>query len=129
MHGATAGAPRENVNAVTHGAFADLAAHQIGDSLFGAISSDPSLEAEMRIARYKLLRLLEPSLIQNIVAGYNVEQIEADELTKITGMTHLLSEIRKLAKEMQSTDSADAVRDFLSGVDTVRKMQAEDLSE
>lgn len=132
IHGGASTGPVDqsgNANAVTHGAFADLAAEQIQDSAFGAISAEPDLDVEMRVARYKLYRLLDSSVIQNIVAGYEVERIEADEFTKITGITALISEIRKLSKEMQSTDSGDAVRDFLSGVETVRQMQTEDMSE
>lgn len=123
IHGGKSTGPNEpNVatNAVTHGAFADLAAEQIQDSAFGAISSEPDLDVEMRIARYKLYRLLDSSVIQNIVAGFNVEQIEADEFTKITGITALISEIRKLSKEMQAGGQDDPlaklVRDWEQGM-------------
>lgn len=132
IHGGKSTGPSDqagNDNAVAHGAYSTVMAQQINDSVFGAISPDPGLETEMRIARYKLWRLLEPEILQNISGGAGVETVKADEFAKATGAALLISEIRKLSKDMQSTDSSDAVRDFLSGVETVRQMQTEDMSE
>lgn len=132
IHGGKSTGPIDqsgNENAVSHGAYSTVMAEQINDSVFGAISSDPGLETEMRIARYKLWRLLEPEILQNISGGEGVETVKADEFAKATGAALLISEIRKLSKDMQSTGSEQALKDFLAGVDTVRAQQAEDLSE
>ena len=130
MHGVNRGTP-SNSHAVTHGAYETLMRERLPEgerAAFDAVSTEATLVAELRILRYKMLRLLG-DVDQNVVAGFNVQSIKADEPTKISGIVSLADSIRKMVKDMQGGDLSREMEGFLAGVQTVKEMQEADLSE
>ncbi len=128
VHGANpsnrGGGPRpNNRNAVKHGAYETLMRERLPEgqrAAFDAVPTSTGLDAELRILRFKMLRLLG-DVEQNVVAGFSVERILADEPTKITGLVQLAGEIRKLVKEMKEHGGEDdplaaLVRDWEAGM-------------
>ena len=121
--GASNGAPEGNQNAVKHGAYSAIIRERLSpdeQEVFDRIPTSSDLEGELRINRFKLLRLLE-GLDQNLVAGFTIRKIEADELTKIEGIVKLTDSIRKLTKDMQGTDADDPLVEFLERMDEARE--------
>lgn len=109
LHGANAGAPKGNTNARTHGAYETLIRAKLTPAeqdAFDAIAPDPTLADELRILRFKLLRLLEPverEVPVGTMAGVEVVTIELDEVTKAQAIARLVGEIRKTVKELDSS--------------------------
>ncbi len=137
MHGANAknpgGGPRpQNRNAVTHGAFETLMRERLGGSeraAFDSVPVDPILLGELRILRYKLLRLIG-EVDQNVHGKDVTWTVKADDFEKARGIALVVGEIRKLVKEMQGNDLSREMEGFLAGVQTIKDMQgAKDLSE
>ena len=132
MHGAFAGAPDGNDNALKHGAYETLMRGRLAEEdreAFDAVSVEPTLAAELRIIRYKILRLLG-GVSQNVHGKSGTWTVRADDFEKARGLALLVSEARKLVKEMQGGDLGREIEGFLSGVQTIKEMQgAEDLSE
>ncbi|MBA3389861.1 MAG: hypothetical protein H0U02_10965 [Rubrobacter sp.] len=119
MHGANrknpGGAPAANRNARTHGAFETLSRSRLSEEdreTFDAVPAVADLTDELRVLRYMLLRLLG-GVEQNIVAGFSVEQIKADEPTEISGIVHLAGEIRKVVKEMKEVGGPDPLTELV----------------
>lgn len=127
MHGANdakpGGAPEKNSNAFKHGAFETLMRERLPEdqrAAFDAVPVDTGLQGELRVLRFKLLRLLG-DVGQNVVAGFNVQRIKADEPTKAAAITHLVGEIRKVVKDMKDLGGSDdplerLVRDWEEGM-------------
>ena len=131
MHGARGGGPRPgNANAVKHGAYETLMREQLPEdqrAAFDAVSVETGLAAELRILRFKLLRLVG-DVTQNVVAGFDVKRIKADEPTKAAAISHLVGEIRKVVKEMRDEGGADdplaaLVRDWEAGMVSEGKLE------
>ena len=121
--GASDGAPEGNQNAVKHGAYSAIIRERLSpdeQEVFDRIPTTSDLEGELRINRFKLLRLLE-DVEQNFQMGFTVRKIEADELTKIKGIVKLTDSIRKLTKDMQGTDVDDPLVEFLELMDEARE--------
>ena len=123
MHGAGGGAPIGSANAFKHGAYETLMREQLPEEqreVFDAVPVETGLEAELRILRFKLLRLIG-DVGQNVVAGFNVKRIKADEPTKAAAIARLIGEIRQVVKEMRGESGADdplaaLVRDWEAGM-------------
>ena len=128
MHGVNkgnpGGGPRPgNRSAVTHGAYETLMRERLPEgerAAFDAVPTGTGLDAELRVLRFKMLRLLG-DVEQNVVAGFNVERISADEPTKISGIVQLADAIRKTVKEMKDQGGEDdplaaLVRDWEEGM-------------
>ena len=115
MHGVNrgnpGGGPRPgNKSAVTHGAFETLMREALPEdqrAAFDAVPVTTGLDAELRVLRFKLLRLLPDDVRQNMAVGFNVERIKADEPTKAAAISHLVGEIRKVVKEMKDQGGED----------------------
>lgn len=126
VHGGASTGPKDqggNENAVKHGVYSSVIRGHLpaGErELFDRIPTTSDLEGELRINRFKLLRLLE-DVEQNFPAGFAVRRIQADELTKIEGIVKLTDSIRKLTKDMQGTDVDDPLVEFLERMDEARE--------
>lgn len=137
LHGGASTGPkdlRNNRNAVRHGAYETLIREHLPEverEAYDRVSVRTDLEAELRVNRFKMLRLMG-EVEQNLVAGPNVKRIKADDLTKIDAIVKLSDNIRKIVKDMQGDDpeTSKMVDSFMAGVHTVREMAAErDMSE
>lgn len=138
LHGGASTGPKDlsnNKNAVKHGVYETLIREHLPEDereAFDRVSVDSDLEAELRVNRFKMLRLMG-EVEQNLVAGFDVKRIKADDLAKIDAIVKLSDNIRKLVKDMQGdvdTETSKMVDSFMSGVQTVREMAAErDMSE
>lgn len=137
LHAGASTGPKDqtgNRNAVTHGIYETLMRERLPEEeriAFDQVPVETALEAELRVLRYKLLRLLD-NVDQNLVVGFNIETIKADEFTKVNGIVQLADAIRKVVKEMKSGDDQGvgvALESFMAGVHTRENMQTEDLSE
>lgn len=129
MHGANGknpgGAPSENANAQTHGVYSQVIRGRLSpeeQQLFDQVPTTSDLEGELRINRFKLLRLLE-DVEQNFPVGFTVRKIEADELTKIEGIVKLTDSIRKLTKDMHGSDADDPLVEFLDRMTEAREQR------
>ena len=130
MHGANRGTPG-NSHAVKHGAYETLMREQLPEdqrTAFDAVPIETGLAAELRILRFKLLRLVG-DVTQNMVAGFDIHRIKADEPTKAAAIAHLVGEIRKVVKEMREEGSADdplaaLVKDWEEGMRSEGKLDA-----
>lgn len=134
MHGSRGGAPKGSRNAMTHGVYETLIREQLPEAereAYDRVSVRTDLEAELRVNRFKMLRLMG-EVEQNLVAGHHVQRIKADDLAKIDAIVKLSDNIRKIVKDMQGDDleTTKAIDSFMAGVHTVREMAWErDLSE
>lgn len=119
--GASPGPPKGNRNAVKHGLYEQVIRERLTpeeQALFDAVTTDVDLTQELRILRFKLLRLLEPVVRKVAVAtpeGSEVVALEVDEVTKAYAIEKLVDGIRKLVKDMQG-GGADAAIDQLVAV-------------
>lgn len=126
MHGAnkenTGGAPEGNGNAVTHGAYETLMRERLPEeerAAFDAVTVDPSLQAALRIVRYKILRLIG-AIDVNVHGKDSTWQVKADDIEKGRALAYLVDAERKLVKEMQGGGEDDPlaamVRDWEEGM-------------
>ena len=115
VHGANAanpgGAPIRNTHAVKHGAYETLMRERMGEedaAIFDRVSVDPVLSGALRIIRYKILRLIG-DVDQNVHGKEKTWTVKADELEKNRAIAYLVSEERKLVKEMQGGTEDDPI--------------------
>src|SRR5690606_4860756 len=124
FHGANpgnpGGGPRPgNRNALKHGLRENVVYERLTpeeQALFDAVTAEPSLEMELRVLRFKFLRLLEPVLRQAAVAtenGADTVFLEVDEVTKAYALEKLADGIRKIVKEMQGGSVDDPLVAFV----------------
>jgi transposase-like protein len=108
LHGGCSTGPKDatgNKNARTHGVYETIIRDRLTESekaVFDAISDDSNMSQEIRILRFKLLRLLEP--IEKQVAmgtelGPEIVTLEVDEVTKAYAIEKLVDGIRKIVKD------------------------------
>jgi len=128
MHGGKAGAPKENKNARKHGFYESLVRDRLSEeqkNVYDQIPSDESLKEELRILRYKLLRLLDPLEKQVVIGsemGAQIETIEIDEVTKAYAIEKITDGIRKIIKDMKDTDAEDdSLLELVSVIEKSRK--------
>lgn len=106
-HGGEAGAPEGNKNARKAGVYEDLVKDRLSEDekeVYDNVNADTSLREELKILRFKLLRLLDPIEIEKVVTTKeSVEKvaIECDEITKIDAIGKLADKIRKIVKQMK----------------------------
>lgn len=117
MHGAFSTGPRDqegNKNAVKHGLYETLVREHLPEEereAFDRVDTTPDLAAELRINRYKMLRLMG-EVDQNVIVGgrdARVAVIKADNLAKIEAIVKLSDNIRKLIKDMQGAGEDEAL--------------------
>ena len=110
-HGAHAGAPKGNRNAVTHGVYEKVVRERLSEeeqAVFDAVTAEPDLAHELRVLRFKLLRLLEPLERQAVVGtpdGAQVVTMAVDEITKAYAIEKLADGIRKVIKEIDGGET------------------------
>ena len=121
-HGAGAGAPKGNRNAVTHGVYETITRERLTEQeqvVFDAITADPDLRHELRVLRFKLLRLLKPLERQVVVGtpdGAQVVTIVVDEISTAYAIAKLADGIRKLVKQLGSGEAEQRFEQLLAAL-------------
>ena len=115
-------APPGNKNAMTHGAYETIIREKLDvddREIFDAISDNDDLKQELKILRYKLLRLLDP-IEKELVVGtpFGAERltIEVDEVTKAYAIEKLVDGIRKVVKDIQGGGGDDGSLEALANI-------------
>ena len=132
FHGANpknpGGGPRPgNRNAVKHGLYENVVRERLTpeeQALFDAVPTDVDLTQELRILRFKLLRLMDPVTRDMVVAtpeGAERVRVEVDEVTKAYAIEKLVDGIRKLVKDMQGNSADDPLRQFVEAIRQARE--------
>lgn len=123
MHGGKSTGPKDasgNKNAVKHGVYETLVTDKLNDDqkkVYEAIPDTEDLREELKILRFKLLRLLEPVEKEVILGGEmgsTIENIEIDEVTKSYAIEKLVDGIRKVVKDMGGTEEDDGSLEALA---------------
>lgn len=127
MHGANprnrGGGPRPgNKNAVTHGTYETIIRDRLTEeeqAVFDSIDAEADLRQELRILRFKLLRLLGP-VERQMIAGtkdsWDIVNLEVDEVTKAYAIEKLADGIRKIVKELQGSTADDPLIAFVDAI-------------
>lgn len=135
VHGANeqnpGGAPVGNANAVKHGAYETLMRERLPEEQrgeFDVVSVEPSLEAELRILRFKLFRLVG-EVTQNVHGKDGTWTVTADDFEKARGIALIAGEIRKMVKDMKDVGGQDdplaaLVADWEAGMRSEGKLDA-----
>lgn len=114
------GGPPGNKKALKHGAYETVIRDRLTpgeQAVFDALPAKDDLSQELRILRFKLLRLLEPVERETLVGakeGAEVITLEVDEVTKAYAIERLVDGIRKLVKEMRDTGQDDGGLELLA---------------
>lgn len=111
LHGGASNGPGPgNKNAVKHGIYETIIRDRLSpdeQAVFDAVPDNEDLRQELRILRFKLLRLLEPVEREMVIGtpeGAEKLTIQVDEVTKAYAIEKLVDGIRKIVKDMASTD-------------------------
>ena len=131
LHGGKSTGPKDqtgNKNARKHGLYEGLVRERLTEEqkqVYDQVPSDESLKEELRILRYKLLRLLDPIEKQVVIGsemGAQIETIEIDEVTKAYAIEKITDGIRKIIKDMKDTDAEDdSLLELVSVIEKSRK--------
>lgn len=114
------GGPPGNKKAVKHGVYETVIRDRLTpeeQAVFDALPAEDDLTQEIRILRFKLLRLLEPVEREAVVGtkeGAEVVTLKVDEVTKAYAVEKLVDGIRKLVKEMRDTGQDDGGLELLA---------------
>lgn len=114
------GGPPGNKKAVKHGVYETVIRDRLTpeeQAVFDALPAEDDLTQELRILRFKLLRLLEPVEREAVVGtkeGAEVVTLKVDEVTKAYAVEKLVDGIRKLVKEMRDTGQDDGGLELLA---------------
>lgn len=107
--GCSPGAPKQNKHARTHGAYETVIRDRLSDSekaVFDSISDESNMSQELKILRFKLLRLLEPverEMAFGTESGPEIVTIHVDEVTKAFAIEKIVDGIRKVVKDTKET--------------------------
>ena len=127
--GASTGPPKGNKNARKHGAYEAVTRDQLSEEereIYDQVDDARTLDGELRILRFKLLRLLDPP--QREIYDKELKeiiQLDVDEMSKVTGITRLADQIRRIVKQSakeQDRSATDpesylnALREDLDGI-------------
>lgn len=125
LHGGCSTGPKDNrgnKNARTHGVYETIIRDRLTEeeqAVFDAISADPKMDQELKILRFKLLRLLDPVEKEMVIGtelGPEVVTLKVDEVTKAYAIEKLIDGIRKIVKD---TKEALKVEDVVQIIDDV----------
>jgi len=115
LHGGRSpGAPKGNKYTRTHGAYETIIRDRLTEdeqAVFDAISADPKMDQEIKILRFKLLRLLDPvekQVAMGTELGPEVVTLQVDEVTKAYAIEKLVDGIRKIVKDAKDTMPKEA---------------------
>jgi len=133
FHGGRSPGVPGNQNALRHGAYADLILEQLTPqerAVFAAIPADDSLQEELRIVRFKLLRLLQPMERQVAVGGpggAEIVTLNVDEITRARGIALLVDSARKILKDLRESGQEDdgSLTALLEAIERSRKADTE----
>ena len=130
--GNNGGAPKGNKNARTHGAYETIIKDRLDNDereVFEKISNKNDLKQELKILRFKLLRLLDPVEKEQVVGtetGAEVVSLEVDEVTKAYAIEKLVDGIRKIVKDLQGGSQDDGSLEALTEVIRASRKNIED---
>lgn len=121
-----------NKNGRKHGMFEKIVAEKLTPEervIFDSIGDDRDLKTELKILRFKLLRLLSPverAQIVNLGEGeQEIQMIEVDEITKAYAIERLTDGIRKILRDMKDTDDEhDSFEKLLVQIAAMRAQRA-----
>ena len=108
--GASSGPGKGNKNAVKHGVYEQVIREHLDEEqreTFDKVSDEDDLRNELKILRFKLLRLLEPQQQQQLAKSGKVASLDIDEVTKSKAIAKLVDNIRKLVKDMNDLGKSD----------------------
>ena len=108
--GASKGPGKGNKNAVKHGVYEQVIREHLDEEqreTFDKVSDEDDLRNELKILRFKLLRLLEPQQQQELAKSGKVANLDIDEVTKSKAIAKLVDNIRKLVKDMNDLGKSD----------------------
>lgn len=130
MHGAKSpggkGGRPGNKNAVTHGTYETVIRDRLQPEeqvVFDAIPSEQTLLQELRILRFKLIRLLEPverEVPIGAMAGVEIATIKLDEVTKAAAIARVVGEIRKVVKALDTSTDDGTLVELLQAIQASR---------
>ena len=112
LHGGAGGAPAGNRNALKTGVDEKVVLERLTPyerALFEATNAEPDLTFEMRVLRFKMLRLLDDLKREMVVAtpeGAHKVTLKVDEIQKAYAIEKLVDGARKLAKELDGGEGA-----------------------
>jgi hypothetical protein len=116
LHGGCSTGPKDatgNKNAVKHGVYETVIRDRLSDmekAVFDSISDDSNMSQELRILRFKLLRLLEPverEMAFGTETGPEIVTVEVDEVTKAFAIEKIVDGIRKVVKDTKETKTPE----------------------
>jgi len=127
LHGGCAGPPG-NQHTLKHGLYAQVIRERLTpqeQAVYDAIPFDQDLWEELRIIRFKILRLLEPverEAAFGTDAGVEIVTLKVDEVTKADVIRKLVAEARAIIKDLKDTGQDDgSLDDLLKALAASRK--------
>lgn len=129
LHGGRSpGASKGNKYARTHGAYETIIRDRLTEeeqAVFDAISVDPNMNQEIKILRFKMLRLLDPvekQIAMGSEFGPEVVTLQVDEVTKAYAIEKLVDGIRKIVKDNKDAIKEEDTVKIIDDVDDVDEM-------
>lgn len=111
--GCSPGGPKGNKKARTHGIYETIIRDRLSEdeqAVFDAISDTTNMSHEIKILRFKLLRLLSPVEKQAVVGtefGPEIVTLQVDEVTKAYAIEKLIDGIRKIVKDTKDKEPGE----------------------
>lgn len=133
--GASPGAPKGNRYALKHGTYESVIRDRLTEqeqAVFDAVPADEDLRQELRVLRFKLLRLLDPIERQAVVGtkdGAEIVTLEVDEVTKAYAIERLTDGIRKIVKELHGASADDPLLEFAEAITRARRRRTHEDDE
>lgn len=131
LHGGCSTGPKDatgNKNAVKHGAYETIIRDRLSDTekaVFDAISDDSNMSQEIKILRFKMLRLLDPvekQVAMGTELGPEIVTLQVDEVTKAYALEKLVDGIRKIVKDTKDTIKEEDTVKIVDDVDDANEM-------
>lgn len=122
-------AAKGNKNGRKHGLYEKVVVERLTPeerAVFEQIGDEESLRTELKILRFKLLRLLEPCERAMVIGagqgeGQEIQMVEIDEVTKAYAIEKLVDGIRKILRDLKDADEEhDSFEQLLAHVATMR---------
>lgn len=136
LHGGRGGAPPGsnigNKHARKHGLYETVIRDRLApeeQAVFDSVPADVDLANELRILRFKLVRLLddvEREVVIGTPMGAEKVKLKVDEVTKAYAIEKLVDGIRKLVKDMQGVGADDPLLRFAEEIAKARLQRRED---
>ncbi len=123
LHGGCNTGPKDNTgnkNARKHGAYEQIARDQLDEDeleIFDNVDTDKDLDEELRILRFKLIRLLDPPQreIYDEEKGKKIA-LDIPETEKVKGTALVAKEIRKIIKQVGGTEREAEVQKYIDAL-------------